>query len=619
MCEHYPPILLLNVYFRLMKKNILFLLLLFSCLYSRSQQGIDDALGFQYYQQGQYEQAAEIFSRLFSNTKNDTYFDFWYNSLIRLKRLDEAEKITTKLARQNPKNFHYSLALGRLYQEKGQAEQATRQFLSTINELPAEEFKIRELANLFYGFQAYDLAITTFLQGRKLLKDEKRFTYELLSIYRFKKDKQMLIQEYITALGSEPELLLQAETVLASVFEDNADYQLLQGALLKKIQKEPQTETYSKLLIWGYLQQQQYEMALRQLIAQDKRIKDDGGILFNTAGTFLANKAYAVAIKAYEYLLSKGKDNAWYLPARVELVEARYQMVIGDQYDKAAIAALAAEYETILAEYGKTPNTVYAIRKLARLQGYYLGEFDKAERSLESALEVPGVSTSESGQIKLDLGDIYILTQQPWEAFLIYEQVAKQFEGQPTGNEAHYRAAKLSFYQGNFQYAKSQADILKASTSQLIANDALNLSLLISDNLQTPADSNALKMYADAELLLFRHRYAQTLAKLDSIPVAYPGNSLADDIMMSKCKVYLQMKDTDHAIKVLKELISGQPGSIWMDDALFTLAGLYENELKDTAQAQVLYQQIITEHPGSMFAAEARKRFRKLRGDNIGS
>jgi len=602
-----------------MKKNILFLLLLLCCLCSRAQQSLDDTLGFQYYQQGQYEQAAEIFSRLFSTSRNDTYFDFWYNSLVRLKRLDEAEKITTKLARQNPKNFHYSLALGRLYQEKGHTEQATKQFLSTINELPADEFKIRELANLFYGFQAYDLAITTFLQGRKLLKDEKRFTYELLSVYRFKKDKQMLIREYIIALGSQPELLLQAETVLASVFEDNTDYQLLQGALLKKIQKEPQTEIYNKLLIWGYLQQQQYEMALRQLIAQDKRIKDDGGILFNTAGTFLANKAYDVAIKAYEYLLSKGKDNVWYLPARIELVEARYQLVIGGRYDKAAISALAAEYETILAEYGKTPNTVYAMRKLARLQGYYLGELDKAERSLESALEVPGVPASESGQIKLELGDSYILTKQPWEAFLIYEQVAKQFEGQPTGNEAHYRAAKLSFYQGNFKYAKSQADILKASTSQLIANDALNLSLLISDNLQTPADSNALKMYADAELLLFRNHNTQALAKLDSISIAYPGNSLTDDIMMSKCKVYLQMKDTNRAVKVLKELISGQPGSIWMDDALFTLAGLYENELKDTAQAQALYQQIISEYPGSMFAAEARKRFRKLRGDNIGS
>jgi hypothetical protein len=125
-------------------------------------------------------------------------------------------------------------------------------------------------------------------------------------------------------------------------------------------------------------------------------------------------------------------------------------------------------------------------------------------------------------QLKMDLGDIYILTKQPWEAILVYEQVSKQFENQSIGNEAKYRSARLSFYQGNFDFAKSQADVLKASTTQLIANDALNLSLLISDNLQNKNDSLALQMYADAEMLQFMNNTAQALAKLDSIIVAYP-------------------------------------------------------------------------------------------------
>lgn len=602
-----------------MKKLILIISFCLSAWCSSAQENVDDALPYQYYQQGQFQEAAILLEKLFNKTNSDAYFELYFTSLLKIKKFEEAEKLVKKLIRQNPKKPTYSIALGRYYQEKGQTNEANKQYMQAINSLPAEEYKIRELANNFYNFQAYDLAITTFLQGRKLMNDNKPFTFELLSIYRYKKDKNMLIQEYLNALPDMPQLLPQAESVLSTVFEDNSDYQLLQTALLKKIQKEPQTEIYTKLLIWQYLQQQEYETALRQLIAQDKRIKDDGAILYQAANTFLSNQAYPVAIKAYEYLLLKGKENEYYLPAKVELVNAKYQLVIAGKFEKNAIIELTGAYQAILDEYGKTPQTVFALKKWVNLQAYYLNDLEKAEKGLEEALKIPGLPNAETGQLKLDLGDIYILTQQPWEAILLYEQVAKQFENQAIGNEARYRSARLSFYQGNFTYAKSQADILKASTSQLIANDALNLSLLISDNLQSSTDSSALKMYADGEMLEFRNLGAKALIKLDSIPVAFPNNSLLDDILMAKSRIFIKNNEISQAVIVLKELTEKQQTSIWADDALFTLAGLYETNLKDNEQAKVLYQKLINDYPGSMYTTEARKRFRKLRGDIIGT
>lgn len=602
-----------------MKKLILIISFCLSAWCSSAQENVDDALAYQYYQQGQFQEAAILLEKLFNKTNSDAYFELYFTSLLKIKKFEEAEKLVKKLIRQNPKKPTYSIALGRYYQEKGQTNEANKQYMQAINSLPAEEYKIRELANNFYNFQAYDLAITTFLQGRKLMNDNKPFTFELLSIYRYKKDKNMLIQEYLNALPDMPQLLPQAESVLSTVFEDNSDYQLLQTALLKKIQKEPQTEIYTKLLIWQYLQQQEYETALRQLIAQDKRIKDDGAILYQAANTFLSNQAYPVAIKAYEYLLLKGKENEYYLPAKVELVNAKYQLVVAGKFEKNAIIELTGAYQAILDEYGKTPQTVFALKKWVNLQAYYLNDLEKAEKGLEEALKIPGLPNAETGQLKLDLGDIYILTQQPWEAILLYEQVAKQFENQAIGNEARYRSARLSFYQGNFTYAKSQADILKASTSQLIANDALNLSLLISDNLQSSTDSSALKMYADAEMLQFRNLGAKALIKLDSIPVAFPNNSLLDDILMAKSRIFIKNNEISQAVIVLKELTEKQQTSIWADDALFTLGGLYETNLKDNEQAKVLYQKLINDYPGSMYTTEARKRFRKLRGDIIGT
>ncbi|MGY4383699.1 putative Zn-dependent protease [Pedobacter sp. UYP24] len=602
-----------------MKSLIIALLFCTSSFLCLAQENINDALAFQYYQRGQYQEAVALLEKLFSKTKSDDYFDMYFNSLLKLKKYEDADKLIKKLNKENSKNLTYGIAAARLLQEKGQADAATKKYAEVLNNLPADEFLIRDVANRFYTYQSYDLAISTFLQGRKVMNNDKLFVFELLSVYRFKKDKNMLVQEYVSALASMPEMLQQAESVLSSVFEEKSDYLILQSALLKKIQKEPEVEVYTKMLIWQYLQQQEYEMALRQLIAQDKRIRDDGFLLFNTANTFLENKAYTTAIKAFEYIMSKGKEQPYFLPAKVGMINAKYQLVTTGKYEKPAIVELANAYNSIVEEYGKNLRTVFALRKWANLQAFYLNDLSKAEKALETALTINGLPASELGQIKLDLGDIYILTNQPWEAFLVYEQVAKQFENMAIGNEAHYRSAKLSFYQGNFVYAKSQADVLKASTSQLIANDALNLSLMISDNLQSTLDSNALKMYADAEMLDFRNQPAKALIKLDSIDIVYPNNSLTDDVLMFRSRIFIKAGDVEKAVSTLKTLVENYSSSIWSDDGLFTLAELYEKSLKNPEQAKVFYQKLINDHPGSMYTAEARKRFRTLRGDNIGT
>ena len=488
-----------------------------------------------------------------------------------------------------------------------------------LNNLPKDEYKIREIANELYQKQEFDLAAEVFLKGRKILNNDQLFNFELLALYRFRKDKERLIQEYLNTLATLPEMLQSAENVFSVLFENKADYLQLQTALYKRIQKDPQNEVFAKLLTWQYIQQQEYEMALRQLIAQDKRIKDDGGILFNYTQIFISNKAYDTAIKAYTYLLAKGKENQYYLPSRFGLIDAKYQLLQTGKNEEKEIVDLAAQYQSVLDEYGQNTRTLFAIRKLATLQAQYLHHPQKATELLESTLKMPGLNPSEAGEIKLELGDNYVLTGKPWEAILLYGQVTKEFENQPISNEAQYRTARLSFFQGNFTYAKSQADVLKASTTQLIANDALNLSLLLSDHLESKADTLALKMYAEAEFLQFRNLLPAAIRKLDSIAVIYPQNNLSDDILMAKSRIAIKNGDFNLAATQLKQLISNPQKDIWTDDAIFTLAGLYEVQLNDPEQAKILYQKLITDFPGSMFVAEARKHFRKLRGDHIES
>lgn len=54
---------------------------------------------------------------------------------------------------------------------------------------------------------------------------------------------------------------------------------------------------------------------------------------------------------------------------------------------------------------------------------------------------------------------------------------------------------------------------------------------------------------------------------------------------------------------------------ILADDAFFTIAEIYERQLMDKNKAMEQYQNLMVQFPGSVYVAEARKRFRELRGD----
>jgi TolA-binding protein len=244
-----------------------------------------------------------------------------------------------------------------------------------------------------------------------------------------------------------------------------------------------------------------------------------------------------------------------------------------------------------------------------------LHKLKDAQKLLEEATKLSDIRPNLLADCKLDLGDIYLLNNQPWEATLLYSQVEKDFPGTAIGQDAVFRNAKMAYYTGDFTWAKGQLDVLKVATSQLIANDALNLLLLIQDNLAADSSGAALKMYARADLQIFAQNPAKAVAILDSIGKKFPNNSLEDDIMMSKSRILIQQKDYAGAVPLLKKILEQHPADLWADDAVFMLGDIYENRLNDKTTAQTYYQKIITDYPGSLWINEARKRFRLLRGD----
>jgi|694.fasta_scaffold21240_8 tetratricopeptide (TPR) repeat protein len=601
-----------------MIRIIFLLILIISSLGLKAQLSSEEALAMQYFQSGDFEKAGILYEKLFNRTKNTSFYDPYFNSLLKLKQFNEAEKLSRSLLKSNPDNFTYSVDIGRIYQEKGDQEKALEWFNTLIRTMPANEFAIKELAITLYRAEAYDFSIKAFMTGRKLLNNENAFNYDLLSLYRFRKDKPNLIQEYINLLSTNPEALPQAQSVLGNILEGSEDFNQLRTSILRRLQKEPQSIVMTEFLTWQYIQQKDFDMALRQTFALDRRLKEDGNRVFDLSRLLISNQAFDQAIESLNYLVSKGVNNNYYIPAKIELLNVKTKQLTSIKFSKENLINLENDFNALINEFGTSQGTVFAIRQLANLQAYYLEKPAIAAQQLEKLMEINGLPSQIIGQIKSDLGDIYILTGEVWEATLLYGQLEKAYANEPLGQEARYKNAKLAYYQADFIWAKAQLNVLKSSTSQLIANDALNLNLLISDNLQNETDTAALRKYAYADLMIFKNQPNKALTILDSIPVLYPGNLLADDVFMAKSRIYIKNNEFNQAIEQLMGIIENYPTELWGDDAVFILADLYETKLNQPDKALELFQKIITDFPGSLYVIEARKRFRKLRGDKLG-
>ncbi len=333
----------------------------------------------------------------------------------------------------------------------------------------------------------------------------------------------------------------------------------------------------------------------------------------------VSNEDYETGAKCFDYVILKGKENYHYINARMELIKAMYKKITtGFSYTTGYLWELENKINITLGELGKAARTANLMKIMAHLQAFYLNKTNEATELLSEAITLTNSNKDVQAECKLELGDINLMTGDVWDASLLYSQVDLEFKHDPIGNEAKLRNAKLAYYNGEFQWAQAQLDILKASTEKLIANDAMELSILISDNShEGKDDSLALCLFSKADLLSFRNQYDNALITLDSIAIKFASSPLADDVLYKKHKIYLSQGKFTEAADQLQKLLNNYSFDILGDDALFKLAEINELYLKNSEKAKQLYEELLTKFPGSLYTVEARKRFRRLRGDSM--
>ena len=599
-------------------KTYLFLLFSILAFSSFAQPDKTQALAKQYYQTGDYVKAAALFEELWKeNPGNTYYYTSLYNSYLRLNAYDDAEKLVKKQIKKFKDELSYQVDWGYIYSQNNDSKTAQEIFDEVLKQLSPDENKIRNTASKFISIRQMDYAAASYLKGREILKDKTLFGFELGNVYLQENKAKEAVSAYLQLIVDNPWYKNSVQSLLANYIDKDSIQEELEIQLYALVQKNSNNIGFNELLIWLYTHQEDFEQALIQAKALDKRNKEDGWRIIDLATNAVEQKQFDAAIDAYEYIQTKGDENRFYQLAQSGAIDARKQKITQNlNYTTNDLLTLKEEYTIFLNQYGKTVETVRSIEALAALEAYYLHNINTAIQLMEEAIALPELKSKIKNELKLILGDYYVLYGDVWEATLLYAQVDKAEKDSPLGEDARFRNAKLSYYKGEFEWAQAQLSILKGATTELIANNALELSVFILDNLGLDSITSTMQLFAAADLLHIQNKDEQALTKLDELLTAYPGHALTDDIYLKQANILIENKQFEEAIDKLKLITESYGDDILADNALFLLGDIYQNYLKLPEQAMAYYKLIITDYSDSVLLVEARKRFRFLRGDD---
>jgi predicted Zn-dependent protease len=579
----------------------------------------DEQVAMQFFQNKEYAKAAEVYERLYALKPSSYLYTYYFFCLVENQEYSKAEKLV-KTAQKNDKDaLKYLVDQGYIAFRKGDTEKAKKIYEESIRKLEPNQQQIAELANAFIIRNENEYAEKVYLKGRQLLNNSYPFGFELAMIYERTGEFKKVLEEYFNLLELNKSYLTIIEDRLQFDLgndPDNSKNELFRKYLLEKSQKEPDKIYYSEMLWWYSIQQKDFELALIQARSLDRRLREDGGRVFQLAKMAISNQEYASAIEAYKYLVSKGKEYPFYDDSRTELLNTRFiQMVSHPNPSQKSLTDLEKEFETEISLTENRLQSVILTKNLAHLDAFFLGKNEAAIGMLSKTVERNDIDLKLKSQAKLELADIYLFTDNVWEATLLYQQVYMDFKNDEIGEAAKFKNAKLSYYIGEFKWAQSQLDILKASTSKLIANDAMALSLLISEHFDADSNTIALGYYSHADLLEYRNIDEDALKTLDSIALAFKDHSIFPHMYMAKARILMKEGKFQEVDTLLGTIVKTYTDNVLADQALFLRARMNEEDLKDASKGMAYYESLMSKYPGSIYVPESRKRFRSLRGD----
>lgn len=598
-----------------MKKLFHLLILVFCALFARAQASQDMMLANEYFKNGDFDKAAALYEKEYKNNPNEVY-SFLFDCYKNMNEYGKMEKLSEKQARRNSEYPPYYADWAYVLKQENKINEAEKKLEMALEIALGKPSLISLTANSLLKYKEKDWAIKLYESAIKQFPETGSYLFDLANLYLIGNDNENAISAFLKVYDQMPQYRNFVQTKFADNIKKQSFADDLESALYSKIQKKPNDDNANDLLIWLYTQNKDYEAAFRLAKALDKRNKEDGFRIYQLAKKAVEEKQYDQAIEMYQYLGSKENDEGFTNMIQSEILKCRkLKLEDGFSYSHEDLKQLEKDYYNFLNVTHYYSNE--AILELAKLKSVYLHEPDTAIALVKMVTDNPSASRKERNEAKLDLGDYYAMTGDVWEATLIYSQVDKDEKDGALGEDARFRNARLSYFRGDFEWANGQLKVLKGSTSELVANDALQLSVFIDDNLNLDTTSTPLQLFAEADFMLFQNKFDDAFTLFDSISKNYQNHKLQDDLLFAKAKVSLKQGKTEDATAYLKQLIGCCDQEILSDDAHFLLGNLYKTKLKNNELAMKEYEIVFLKHPDSIYANDARKLYRLLRGDKL--
>lgn len=569
---------------------------------------------FALYQKGDYKNAIPLYKNL--HEKNRVQRDYLKKLLTCYQQLgfyEEAAVLISRQQREFPTQIAIEVEFGynlQLQNKNTEAEIHYQNALKSLEKNPQEVYNVgyafKEINQLDYALEAYAIS--------KSVSPQIATGIQEAQIFGEKGETEKMFNAYLDMIDINEEYVSSIQRYTAPYITDDPgdkNNQLYRKILLQRAQNNPKN-AYNYLLSWLYVQQKQYDKALVQEISIFNRSRENTQKIIEVGTIALENKDYLTSKDAFLFVLDTDDNEQLYLTLKNYL----FQIDIAVAANEADLQAIEKEFDTFFTEYGMQSKTVPVQLNYADYLTFQINQPQNAIALLQSSLNLP-VSDLLKGMIKMKLADILVYDNQFNQALILYSQVQLDLKNSSLAQNARFRVARTSYYKGDFDWASTQLSVLKSSTSQLIANDALDLHLLILNNIGQDSLQKPLELFAKAQLLSYQNKTEESIDTLQIILNNFKGSAMEDDALLFQAELYNSLGQYKKAEQNYLTIIDSYENSVLIDKAIFQLAQLYQTELNRPDLAKEYYEKILFNYASSIYLVDARKRFRILRGDLI--
>lgn len=591
-----------------MLQKIAFFLFFLSSIWVSAQ---NEQLALQYFDDGEFEKALTIFEE--SSQKQPSNF-FFFQKIIecqqQLKQYDKAEEVILKRKDKNNQPL-LMIELGYNYQLQKNTDKAEKNYDLAIQEVEKEPNYAYQVANSFEKKVLLEWALKAYETAQK--KNPKlNFDYQSALLHGQLGKLDLMLQKLLDYSYANQENTALVQNQLSRFLLDDVDgafaNEIKKGLLLKT--QKSQDVYWNQFLSWFFVQQKEYGKAFVQEKAVYKRNPDSFYNIVTLAKLAIDEKQNEEATSILTFVLENTDNLDLQMQAHHFLVSMEIESAIEKDY-----LAIDLKLQGLLKRYGITPFSLDLQILTAHFEAFYLKQTNLGKQLLQNALELP-LNIREESRVKMELADIMVYDEKFNQAILYYAQVEENLKNDVIAHEASFKLAKANFYKRDFDWTLQQVKNLKQSPSLLIANDAVELFLLIEDNSVEDSLRIALQDYAKADFQLYQKKNDEALQSFLTILQKHKGKSIEESTLFKVGKIYEEKNDYAKAIQYYQNILEQHKDGIYNDEALFFSAEIYRKHLLDNEKAKQLYEKIVLEHPDSLYFTESRKQYRTLRGDS---